>query len=348
MDEIRALQAINEAIQGKQKLVETGNGPEFEMGPDNILRCNKRICVPDNAKLRKTISNEAHKSKLSNHPSSTKMLTKSTHFILVKTTYDVLKLVEIYVVEIVRLHRIPSNIAPNRDPKFTSLWGALHELSCKHQEGTVQGFVWAQVSNSLMLVSGWLNLDRMVRVGATDHKEGVSNPRANETTQSMHKSYVDRYRRPLEFQEGEHVFLRVKLTTRDGKALKYKKLTLKFIQPNQILRRVGLVAYQIALPPNLANLYDMFHVSQLRKYMADPPHIISSYDIQLKENLSFEVSPISIIDRTTKHLRGKEIPLVKGYLELDDWRCYLGVEGEDEGVLPRPLRYLLVSRTKLF
>ncbi|XP_004513387.1 uncharacterized protein [Cicer arietinum] len=100
-------------------------------------------------------------------------------------------------------------------------------------------------------------------------------------------------------------------TTGVGRALKTKKLTPKFIRPYQIIRRVGPVAYQIALPPNLANLYDVFHVSQLRKYVADPSHIIAPNDIQLKENLTFEVPPISIADRTTKHLRGREIPLVK-------------------------------------
>ncbi|XP_027188691.1 uncharacterized protein [Cicer arietinum] len=108
------------------------------------------------------------------------------------------------------------------------------------------------------------------------------------TAQSRQKSYVDRHRRPLEFLEDERVFLRVMPTT-----------------------GVGPVAYQIALPPNLANLHDVFHVSQLRKYIADPSHIIAPDDIQLKENFTFEVPPISIADRTTKHLRGKEIPLVK-------------------------------------
>jgi hypothetical protein len=129
--------------------------------------------------------------------------------------------------------------------------------------------------------------------------------------QSRQKSYADQRRRPLEFQEGDHVFLRVTPTTGVGRALKSKKLTPKFIGPYQILKRVGSVAYEIALPPNLANLHSVFHVSQLRKYMADPSHVITPDAIQLKENLSFEVPPMSIGERSTKLLRGKEIPLVK-------------------------------------
>lgn len=95
------------------------------------------------------------------------------------------------------------------------------------------------------------------------------------TSQSRHKSYADQWRRPLEFQEGDHVFLRVTPMTGVGRALKSKKLSPKFIGPFQILKRVGPVAYEIALPPNLANLHSVSHVSQLRKYMADSSHIIT-------------------------------------------------------------------------
>ncbi|MCI69764.1 hypothetical protein A2U01_0091027, partial [Trifolium medium] len=54
---------------------------------------------------------------------------------------------------------------------------------------------------------------------------------------------------------------------------------------------IGKVAYRIALPPVLSQIHDVFHVSQLRKYTPDPSHVITPDDIQLKENLSFEVPP---------------------------------------------------------
>ena len=77
------------------------------------------------------------------------------------------------------------------------------------------------------------------------------------------------------------------------------------------MKRVGPVAYQIALPPFLSNLHDVFHVSQLRRYISDPSHVIETDDIQVKDNLTFDVSPVRITDRRIKELRGKEIPLVK-------------------------------------
>ncbi|CAL0308339.1 unnamed protein product [Lupinus luteus] len=131
------------------------------------------------------------------------------------------------------------------------------------------------------------------------------------TAQSRQKSYYDKRRNPLSFEEGDHVFMRVVPTTGIGRLLKARKLTPKFIGPYQILRKVGTVAYQIALPPLLSNMHNVFHVSQLRKYVSDPSHIIEPDSIQLKDNLTFETLPIRIGDRSVKILRGKEIALVK-------------------------------------
>ncbi|XP_057444256.1 uncharacterized protein LOC130736437 [Lotus japonicus] len=131
------------------------------------------------------------------------------------------------------------------------------------------------------------------------------------TSQSRQKSYADRRRRTLEFEAGDHVFLRVTPTTGVGRAIKSRKLTPKFIGPYQITRRIGPVAYQIALSAFLSNIHDVFHVSQLRKYILDPSHVIELDDIQLKDNLSFEVPPVIIEDRRVKQLQGKQIMLVK-------------------------------------
>jgi len=68
-------------------------------------------------------------------------------------------------------------------------------------------------------------------------------------SQSRQKAYADRRRRPLEFAAGDHVFLRVTRTTGVGRALRSRKLSPKFLGPYQITRRIGPVAYEIALPP---------------------------------------------------------------------------------------------------
>jgi hypothetical protein len=130
-------------------------------------------------------------------------------------------------------------------------------------------------------------------------------------SQDRQKSYYDRKKRAVEFQEGDHVFLRVTPMTGVGRALKSKKLTPRFIGPYQILKRIGDVAYQIALPPRLSNLHDVFHVSQLRKYVPDPSHVIQSDDVHVRENLTMETTPLRIEDKEVKQLRKKDITTVK-------------------------------------
>ena len=132
-----------------------------------------------------------------------------------------------------------------------------------------------------------------------------------QASQSRQKAYADRRRRPLEFEAGDHVFLRVTRTTGVGRALRSRKLSPKFLGPYQISMRIGPVAYEIVLPPQLANLHPVFHVSQLRKYVFDRAHVLEAEDIQIREDLTMEVPPIALEDNKVKERRGKIIKLVK-------------------------------------
>jgi len=93
-------------------------------------------------------------------------------------------------------------------------------------------------------------------------------------SQSRQKSYQDKRRKDIEFQVGDHVFFRVNPVTSVGRALTCWKLTPRFVGPFEIIEKVGVVAYRIALPPSLSNLHNVFHVSQLRKYVYDSSHVI--------------------------------------------------------------------------
>ncbi|XP_050885350.1 uncharacterized protein LOC127090307 [Lathyrus oleraceus] len=129
-------------------------------------------------------------------------------------------------------------------------------------------------------------------------------------SQSMHKSYHDKRRKALEFSRGDHVFLRVTLLTGVGHAVKSKKLTPRFICPYKITQRAGVVAYIRALPSLLENLHDVFHVSQLWKYILDPSHVIHMDDVHVRDNLIMDALPLRIADREVKQLGGNEIALV--------------------------------------
>ncbi|XP_016737799.1 uncharacterized protein [Gossypium hirsutum] len=89
------------------------------------------------------------------------------------------------------------------------------------------------------------------------------------------------------------------------------KLSLSFIGPYRILRRVGPVAYQLEVPPELEQIYDVFHVSMLRRYSSDPTHVVPVEEIKVRPNLTFEEEPVQILDQDVKVLRRKSIPLVK-------------------------------------
>ncbi|XP_027905628.1 uncharacterized protein LOC114165165 [Vigna unguiculata] len=70
-------------------------------------------------------------------------------------------------------------------------------------------------------------------------------------------------------------------------------------------------AYEIALPPQLANLHPVFHVSQLRKYVFDPSHVLEAEDVQIQEDLTMEVPPVALEGSKVEERRGKIVILVK-------------------------------------
>ncbi|XP_050889597.1 uncharacterized protein LOC127094867 [Lathyrus oleraceus] len=77
-----------------------------------------------------------------------------------------------------------------------------------------------------------------------------------------------------------------------------------FIGPLQIMKKVGEVDYRVALLLFLSNIHDIFHVSQLMKYIPDLSHVIQVEDVHVRENLTVETSPLIVEDREVKHLRG--------------------------------------------
>ena len=129
------------------------------------------------------------------------------------------------------------------------------------------------------------------------------------------------------------MFLKITPTTGIGRAMKVRKLSPRFLGPFQILKRVGSVAYQMALPPNLSNLHDVFHVSQLRKYHSDPSHLLEPESVQLREDLTFNLPPSWIVHRGVKQLRNKTVPLVKvawgrGNMEEYTWELESEMKNE--------------------
>ena len=89
------------------------------------------------------------------------------------------------------------------------------------------------------------------------------------------------------------------------------KLSLRFISPYEILERIGPVAYRLALPPELAKLHDMFHVSMLHKFRSVESHILPVQEVQVQHDFSYDEEPKTILAREVKQLWNKQVPLVK-------------------------------------
>ncbi|XP_016755139.1 uncharacterized protein [Gossypium hirsutum] len=89
------------------------------------------------------------------------------------------------------------------------------------------------------------------------------------------------------------------------------KLSPRFIGSYRVLRRIGPVAYQLELPPELSLNHDVFHVSMLRRYPIDPSHVVVVEEIEVRLDLTFEEEPIQIIDQDVKELRRKSVPFAK-------------------------------------
>ncbi|KAJ9561986.1 hypothetical protein OSB04_007146 [Centaurea solstitialis] len=131
------------------------------------------------------------------------------------------------------------------------------------------------------------------------------------TAQSRQKSYADRRRSDLEFQVGDRVLLKVSPWKGVIRFRKRGKLGPRYIGPFTVLAHVGKVAYRLELPVVLGQIHSTFHVSQLRKCLADETAHIPLDDIQVDENLNYVERPVAVIDQKVKRLRSKEIGLVK-------------------------------------
>ena len=110
---------------------------------------------------------------------------------------------------------------------------------------------------------------------------------------------------------GDHVFIKVSPLKGVMRFGKKNKLSPRFVGPFEILDKIGSAVYRVALPPALSKIHNVFHISNLRKYIPDSKHVIKYEPLRIQENLSYEEIPIKILDCKEQVLRTKTIPIVK-------------------------------------
>nr|GEV06590.1 reverse transcriptase domain-containing protein [Tanacetum cinerariifolium] len=121
--------------------------------------------------------------------------------------------------------------------------------------------------------------------------------------QDRQKSYADVRHKPLEFQVGDRVMLKVSPWKGVARFGKRGKLNPIYIGPFNVLAKVGTVAYKLELPQKLSRVHNTFHVSNLKKCLSDEPLTISLDEIHIDDKLRFVEEPVEIMDREVKRLK---------------------------------------------
>nr|GEZ01984.1 putative reverse transcriptase domain-containing protein [Tanacetum cinerariifolium] len=132
-----------------------------------------------------------------------------------------------------------------------------------------------------------------------------------QAARNRQKSYADLKRKPMDFQVGDKVILKVspwKGVVRFGKR---GMLNPRYVGPFKVLERVGDVAYKLNLPEKLSRVHNTFHVSNLKKCHADKPLAVLLDGLHFDDKLYFVEEPVEIMDREVKPLKPSQIPLVK-------------------------------------
>jgi hypothetical protein len=113
---------------------------------------------------------------------------------------------------------------------------------------------------------------------------------------SHQETYANKRRRPLEFKVEDHVDLRVSLMKGVNRFGMKGKLARLYIGPFLILEKCGTVIYKLNLPPSLAGVHDIFHMSQLKKCLKAPVDVVLPEVTPLEADLSYPEQPIKVLD----------------------------------------------------
>ncbi|GKD10678.1 putative reverse transcriptase domain-containing protein [Tanacetum coccineum] len=243
-------------------------------------------------------------------------LTKSAHFIPIRTTDNMETLTRLYIKEIVSRHGVPISIISDRDSHFTSrCWQSLQNAlgtqldmsTAYHLEDMLRACV-------IDFEKGWDKHLPLVEFSYNNsyHASIKAAPfEALYGRKDRQRSYANVRQNPLEFQVGDRVMLKVSPRKGIFRFGKRGKLNPRYIGSFKILERIGPVVYKLELPEELSSIHNTFHVSNLKKCLFDESLIIPMKELQLNNKLNFVEELVEIMDREIKQLKRSHIPIVK-------------------------------------
>ncbi|GJQ99655.1 putative reverse transcriptase domain-containing protein [Tanacetum coccineum] len=260
------------------------------------------------------------------------------------------RLDRLYLNEIVARHGVPISIISDRDSQFTSrFWQSMQEVlgtrldmsttyhpqTDNQSERTIQTLEDMLRACVLDFRGSWdvyLPLVEFSYNNKVGEGQLIGPELVQETTEKIsqikdrlkvaldrQKSYADKRRKPLEFSVGDCVLLKVSPWKGVVHFRKKGKLAPRFIGPFEIVEKVGLVAYRLRLPEELNGVYDTFHVSNLKKCLADPTWQISLDEIQVDAKLNFVEEPVEILERDEEREIPKMNPDTSANVQNEFW-----------------------------
>jgi hypothetical protein len=129
--------------------------------------------------------------------------------------------------------------------------------------------------------------------------------------QSRQKRYADHRRRELSFEVGDFVYLKMS-PMRGLWCFKVRgKVAPRHIGPFKILEKRWEVAHQLELLPQLSDVHDVLHVSQLKKCLRVPEEQLPMEDLDAKDNLSYHEYPVKILETSERVTQNKKIKICK-------------------------------------
>ncbi|GKD43166.1 putative reverse transcriptase domain-containing protein, partial [Tanacetum coccineum] len=241
---------------------------------------------------------------------------------------------------IVARHGIPASIVYDRDGRFTSnFWRSFQKAlgtnismsTAYHPETEGQSKRTIQTLEDMLRTcvidfgKGWVkhlplaefsyNNSYHASIKAAPYEalygRKCRSPQRMQAAHDQQKSYADRKQKPMEFEVGDRVMLKVSPWKGVIRFSKRGKLNPRYVRPFMVLARVGKVAYKLELPQELSRVHHTFHVSNLKRCYADKPLVMPLEGIHVDDKLQFVEEPIEIMEQEIKRFKRSQIPLVK-------------------------------------